>query len=375
MARKPDPAPGSLNRLLWIVLCFAVLYRLTMLGVIPTLSDDIYRYVWDGKAILNGMNPYHYPPSAEPMAFLRDELYPLINHKDIGTPYTPLTLLAFTPVANQVPPIWIMKLPFVLFDLMTILVLLRLVKEVNLSALAVVAYAWNPLVIFEIAGNGHADSLAVFFMTLALTSLVIKKKKLAAAATAFALLSKYFSVILLPILIRRLGVKEWTLVGILLAIFYAPFLPYLDNHFLALHAVASTWRFNDSLFSLFYWTTGSLSAAKALAGSIFLVVCLVVTRWKKDDLYSAFFLVGAMVLLSPSVQLWYLVWIVPFLCVYPHPAWLYLTASGALSYLLLAESDGTGGFGSGVFIRVAEYGPFFLLLVFRSALGRFFNKG
>src|SRR5829696_5706523 len=72
-----------LTSTLLIALAFAVLFRLSILFAPPYLSDDIYRYVWDGRVQAAGINPYRYIPAAPELAQLRDEaIYPKINRKD-----------------------------------------------------------------------------------------------------------------------------------------------------------------------------------------------------------------------------------------------------------------------------------------------------
>jgi hypothetical protein len=367
---RHDSSGAKFDRRIMAVIGFAVVFRLTLFGMTPTLSDDIYRYVWDGKVLLSGENPYRYPPSAEPIAHLRDDFFDKINHKNIGTPYTPLTELVFASATRFTPPVQAMKLPFIIFDLLTILVLFRLLKILKRSPLAITAYAWNPLVIFEIAGSGHADSLAVLFLILSLTLLTAGKRVYGSFTFAFALISKYFAAAALPVMLRRLGAREWLAVFGILIVFYAPFLEYVENHFISIHAVASTWRFNDSLFSLFEWITGSDAAAQAVSAIIFTGICVLVYFRDGPAVYSAYILIGSMLLLSNTVHPWYMVWIVPFMAVYPSPAWLYLTASMPLSYLLLEGQGYSGASEIEYFVKGAIYVPFFLLLALRTILGR-----
>src|SRR6266480_2356803 len=68
---------------LWIVLAVAALARAIALFAPDTLSDDIYRYVWDGRVQAAGINPYRYVPDDPALAFLRDEdIYPYVNRAD-----------------------------------------------------------------------------------------------------------------------------------------------------------------------------------------------------------------------------------------------------------------------------------------------------
>src|SRR6267142_3760836 len=77
--------------LLVIGLIFAALFRLSIIFFPPYLSDDIYRYVWDGRVQAASINPYRYIPADESVAGLRDEkIYPNINRRDYAqTIYPP----------------------------------------------------------------------------------------------------------------------------------------------------------------------------------------------------------------------------------------------------------------------------------------------
>ena len=83
---------GSLR----LVLAIGLLFRVSLLWSDPGLSDDHYRYVWDGRVQLAGINPFLYAPDDEALRHLRDDGYEGINHKEIPTVYPPLTQL--TPV-------------------------------------------------------------------------------------------------------------------------------------------------------------------------------------------------------------------------------------------------------------------------------------
>ena len=81
---------------LWLVAVFGLLFRATLLPASPTLSDDIYRYVWDGRVQAAGINPYRYAPASEALAHLRDgTIYPGVNHREIPTIYPPAAQALF----------------------------------------------------------------------------------------------------------------------------------------------------------------------------------------------------------------------------------------------------------------------------------------
>ena len=182
-------------RLLAVIVLASVLFRIVSVYSWPVLEIDVYRYIWDGAAVMEGVSPYRYSPqqvlSAMPQAEIADDLDRLVRLRDgnaavetilsrvhygeLPTIYPPVSQAVFA-VASYLTPrntgvrdrIVAMKVAFVLFDLATltvVVVLLRLTgKHVGWS----VAYGWCPLVIKEIANTGHLDSLTVFLTMLAL---------------------------------------------------------------------------------------------------------------------------------------------------------------------------------------------------------------
>src|SRR6266571_3877943 len=161
--RKPS---GSTPAGLAIILGFAVLFRCLVLFSPLVLSSDLYRYVWDGRVQRAGMIPYRYPPEAEALAALRDTaIYPQIIRPVLPTIYPPAAQMLFALMTTIVPDsIRGMKAFMVLFDLVTIGVLIRLLHTTGSDPERVVLYAWSPLVVFEFAGSGHIDALMLPFL-------------------------------------------------------------------------------------------------------------------------------------------------------------------------------------------------------------------
>ncbi len=137
--------PGSSSCLILIV-GFAVVFRLIVLFAPLVLSSDLYRYVWDGRVQRAGVNPYRYPPEAEALAALRDTtIYPQIIRPVLTTIYPPAAQMFFALITTIVPDsIRGMKAFMVLFDLVTIGVLIRLLKTNGSDPERVVLYAWSP---------------------------------------------------------------------------------------------------------------------------------------------------------------------------------------------------------------------------------------
>ena len=92
---------GSSWPALALIFVFGLLFRLALLPTRPTLSDDMFRYVWDGRVQAHGLSPYRYPPSASEVAPLHagdQTIWPHINRRDAVTIYPPGAQMVFAAV-------------------------------------------------------------------------------------------------------------------------------------------------------------------------------------------------------------------------------------------------------------------------------------
>jgi hypothetical protein len=179
------------------VLLFALLYRLLLLPSWPIQEIDFYRYLWDGRVTLHGLNPYRFSPwqlddldvSGEQAELKRlaqesdtvQTIFNGIHHREQPTVYPPLAQAVFAVVVLLTPTaaplavhVLILKIVLVLFDLGTVLVLARLLRRLGLPAAWCLAYAWCPLCLKEIANAAHLDAIAVFLTVLAFYLLLNK---------------------------------------------------------------------------------------------------------------------------------------------------------------------------------------------------------
>jgi hypothetical protein len=348
---------------IFAIVGFAVLFRATLFFSAPGLSDDIYRYVWDGMLVNHGVNPYQYAPGAPELSPLRDALYERINHKDIGTPYGPVLMGIFAAAQNVAHSVYAMKVPFLIFDGLIILLLLRLLDLAGRPRAQVLIYAWNPLAVVEVAGSGHNDTAAVLLLLGAIYLLMRGRGRLSASGLAAAVAAKYFALLFLPALWKRLDRTKWLILPLGLALFFSPFFSALDSHLASVLTVGAHWRFNDSLYALLGFVTGSPAAAKAIAVAIFAAVAIAVYRSGAPVLQGALWLIGAALLLTSTLYPWYLLWLLPFLCFYPQRAWILFTGLIMLSYHVLIRYTAEGVWEESLWIKLLIYVPFFALLL------------
>jgi len=348
---------------LFLIVVFAVLFRATLLFSEPSLSDDIYRYLWDGRLLIEGINPYSYVPGSSEIINLRDAQYEFINHKDIGTPYGPLTILIFALSQYIMNSVYFMKIPFILFDCLSIVLIVRILTLSGISKSNVIVYAWNPLVLIEVSGSGHNDSLGIFMLLIAIYGIQQRQRWNSLIGFTLALLSKYFALLFLPAILKSMPKKDWIFIPVILLAGFLPFAEHLESHVLNILKVGSAWQFNDSLFSLLLFVTNSVPVAKTVVFVSMVLLAALVWRSQWPPVKSAMIMIGGALMLTTTVQQWYLLWIVPFLCFSLNRAWILLTGLVMLSYHVFIRYDADGVWSENLWIKLAIYVPFYFLLL------------
>lgn len=360
---------------LGIILGSAVLFRAILLPTPPVLSGDIYRYIWDARILASGGSPYlSAPADFDAPDVKNDFLYRHQNRPLVRTIYPPLAQAAFR-AARAVggERVTAMKVLMLLGELAGILILLQLLGILGLPRSRVILYAWHPLAVFEVAGSGHVDALAIPLILLAVLAWLRGKGTATGVALGAATLLKIYPILLLPAFFGR---RRWPLVlgfGATMLLGYLPFLPaagwqvlgHLPRYLADPHEV-----FNPSLMGLVLLLAWRVSTAPVLwaswIGRLGLLAALAwLLRSRADsprDLLARIFLVGgAATLLTLTLHPWYLLWLVPFLAIQPRPAWIYLTGAVALSYAFYVVTPPVR-----VLIAVLEYLPFLLLLYWQA---------
>ena len=211
---RPRPGSSTYPRLtLAITLFFAVLFRLVLLPTQPTLSDDMYRYVWDGRVQAHGLSPYRYPPNASALSVLRAgdrTVWKYINRKAAVTVYPPGAQLAFAFVWRVVgDSVTGFKAAFVLAELAGAAALMGLLRALGQPPERMLLYLWSPLLVFEVAHAGHVDGLLLPLLILAFWARVKERPGLLGVALGAATLVKLFPALLLPALLPLGATGHW----------------------------------------------------------------------------------------------------------------------------------------------------------------------
>ncbi len=362
------------NYYLLCIIVFAICFRGILWLSPPTLSDDIYRYVWEGKMVASGINPFAAAPSDPSLAHLRDQgIYPNIARGTLTAIYPPLSQFIFALSTWLCPGVQGMKLMFVFFDILTIGILLLTLRALSIALTRIAIYAMNPLVIIEFAGSGHSDSAGIFFLLCALYLFLKKRAYSPVVCLSLSVLNKFLPLFLLPFMLGRKKTAAILLFIAASALFYAPFLSAGTKLFQSLGIYIEHWFFNASLYDLFYWVFNDKIAAQRLSAILFLLIMTGIFAWyirKNSDergqaLYRVVFTgLGSFLLFTPVVHPWYVCWIVPFLVIIPNRAWIFFTGAVFLSYLVLRGYAATGVWVEDPLVKLAQYLPFYGLLLY-----------
>lgn len=296
VVRRPFPARGALI----VIVLVAVAARLAYVAQSPTVSDDIYRYLWDGRMQSLGINPYRYTPADPAVAQYRDAaIAPLINRQGVPTIYPPVAQFLFAAIYLLHPDsiIWT-KLALIGIDLLTIGVIAALLPRLGLCRERVLLYAWHPLLILELGHSGHIDIAMLAFLALALLARLDRRPWRVGFFLACAALTKFYALLALPALLdprRRRDPCVFVGLAGTIMLAYLPFLGvggkvfgYLGGY-VQEEGVASGTRFYP-LSLLAAWRGGSLPAVglpfalpsisvAQLYLAVLAVVCGLVALW------------------------------------------------------------------------------------------------
>jgi hypothetical protein len=340
--------PIAAKKAAYIVIAFALLFRVTALLSPPHQSEDVYRYIWDARMASMGINPYSHPPNAPELESVRDDVvYPMVNSKPYVTAYPPVSQVLFrASFALFGSSVLAMKAVFSLLEFLALLIAWRLLILWGKSFQPLILMAWNPFFIFEFSHSGHSDSAMLFLILLSVYLLARGRKGWASVSYAGAVLAKLHPALWFPLFLRRTGWKSM-IAGIaaglaLLLLYFDPasllrYVKSLGLYFRLFEFNASIhylirffgrWIFNESWDKLIGPYLGAA-----------LVVIAVLIFWKfpvrdaRDVLHAGFWLMTADLCLATTVHPWYISWAAIALPFFPYAFMVYWTGACFLSYV------------------------------------------
>jgi alpha-1,6-mannosyltransferase len=301
------------SRLLVLCLVLGAIWRIPLLLTPPTLSTDVYRYVWDGRIQRLGYNPYILVPANSALRHLHTAETLLMNHPDLPTPYPAGAELFFRTVTAVDDSARALKSAIMLCDTALVAVLLYWLVTSHRSPWWVLAYAWNPLVALEGAGNGHVDLLGALCLVLTAASLARGRRKVAAVAFALGVGVKFLPATLMPLLWRRIRVRDAALCAGVLAALYIPFLGQARLPLGSLGDYLADWRINAPVYSALERVCPTAGLVGVPVGFGFAVALWARWHWSVDSPEAWAWPAAATLLFAPTIFPWYLLWLTPFL--------------------------------------------------------------
>ncbi len=344
----------------WFVLALALVLRLMFLFSPPQLSDDMYRYLWDGSTTLRGSNPYALAPAAVRPPPELAAVHAQINHPGYITIYPPAAQLVFAAGTLFGGSITGLKALLLMVDLLLCALIINVLRRLDMPVSRAVLYAWNPLPVVEIAASGHVDGAGMTMVIGALALLLAgytcdtKQRSrvygLSGALLACAGMVKLFPFALVPLLFLLVprGKRRYFAAGFVttLAAVVVIFLPQLSNIFTSLNAYARNWEFAGYAFSILRSITGSGTIARLILSATFCATAAgVLIRTyarispetteaaKAREIVQACYTTAILfLLLTPTLQPWYALSLAAFLPFCAGPAGLVLCWAVFLTY-------------------------------------------
>ena len=294
-------------------------FRIVLLFSVPNLSDDFYRFFWDGQLIGHGISPFEMTPAdwieappADGPAALTTALFESLNSPNYFTIYPPICqyifgIAASISLGNIYWAVFIMKLFILLFEIGSIFLLISLIRHWQYPVRLIFLYALNPLVILELTGNLHFEAGMLFFVLLAVWFLVKKRASLSAVAMSLAICTKLLPLMFLPFLVKRflfpygeshtetLGnrfikmLQYFSIVGLLSIGLFASILSWGDvtNIFSSIDLYFRSFEFNASIYyvvrEIGYWVKGwnIIQIAGPVLGLLTLISILLLAFFEK----------------------------------------------------------------------------------------------
>lgn len=305
--------PTRLPRLLVIALVLAAAFRVPLAAPRVGADNDMVRYLYDGRLQRLGYNPFEVVPADPAVAGTHTDETRQMPSIRARTPYPAAAQLFFRLVVTIWESSRAMKWALVACDLLTIWVLLAWLRDTKRSPWLALVYAWNPLVILEVAHSGHIDALGALWIAISAWMLSTGRGMRAAAAFVLAVATKLLPIVLVPLYWKRIRFRDGVIAVLVLAALYFPFRSAGLLPLGAVPNVVAFIRFNGPLFKWLALTFDPQTAAGfALLAGLGVAVWM---RWRRgaDDPAAWAWPMAVSLAAAPVIYPWYLLYFTPFL--------------------------------------------------------------
>lgn len=306
-------SPPPTRRVVLIALAIALAMRVPLAMTPVGDRSDIFRYLWDARLQRAGLNPYDVVPSDPAVAHLHPGDARRVNNSSVPSPYPPAAQLFFRLATLAGESVYVMKAAVIVCDALVGLLLWQWLTWLKRNPLLVIAYAWSPLVVIEVAASGHFDAAGALLVLA--TAAAISRGRRGTAATTFAasIAMKFLPIVLAPLLWRRLRIRDAAVGLLVLLVLYAPYMSGPRVPLGSIPDVIDRFRFNAPVFELVEHHLGAHAAVGVAVFAGLAVATFVRMRRRVTDPGAWAWPMAATLVCSPLAYPWYLVWLAPFL--------------------------------------------------------------
>ena len=348
--------PGSTTALVGCLI-LGLIWRVVLVGAAPIVSDDVYRYLWDGRVQHHGLSPYQSVPDDPRLESLHTDLTKQIHPTNAALPaiYPPLAQRLFYGVTFVHESVEALAVAMVVADVLIVVLLWRWLVAAGRNRWWVLAYAWHPLVVLEGAGGAHIDTFGTLLLVASGFALSRRRSLLASVTFAGAIAVKFIPIVLVPLLWRRIRLVHAVAAMVVLALLYLPFLRDGALPVGSLGTYLSQWRFNAPFFRWLEPFFGVPVVVVASLGAGLTTAGFARRSMRRDDPRAWAWPIAAAVVLMPAIYPWYLVWLTPFLTVvgtFPLAIWTVMSIS---TYVVWASELAGEGWNLPLWVELFEY--------------------
>ena len=347
-----------------LLIFFGLIFRLTLLPAADTTSHDVNRYLWEGKILSHGYNPFITAPQDSQLIKYRTRLYDDITYKNMVTIYPPISQMTFlSAYLLKGESIIGLKLIYLFLDLIIMFLLLKFLYLKNVDLNNIILYAWMPLILMEFFVNVHIDLVGILFMLLFIY--FIEKNKIYSAAVFFSLafLSKIYPVILFPLVLKKAGLKRSLYFFLIfLVITFCAYFPFIYKDFsvfTSFFIYLKKWEFNSSIYLLLKHNYLNPEYSRLLCAGLFILSVGVISILYKDFTKAAYGVFIAMIIFGTTLYPWYLGWIASL-----NPLYNFYSVTSLLFTINFSNFSTLGTvWKEYFFVHLIEFVPFFALLI------------
>jgi alpha-1,6-mannosyltransferase len=348
-------------------LFLGLLIRLSFINTSPIGSDDIYRYMWDGKVQAYGINPYSFTPNNDALQALHSNILPrLVNFPEYKTIYFPLSQWIFySGYQLSGESYWGYKFLLLLFETLTILALFMLLKRTGLPQKFVLFYALCPLPIIHFSIDAHLDGFGLPLLLFSILLYLKEKKVLSLILLGLSLSIKPIGLLLMPILfLNEKNILERVKVLFIPFIaFFIQFIPYIfnSNPFEMFFIYAKNWTFNGLIFNIINIFINNNQTSRMICAALLILSLLPLFLSRKELISKFYYSIILLYIFSPVVHPWYIAWLAILLPIFPRWSGVLFIGLSSLTSITVLNYQLYGVWKDYTFVLIIEYLPLLVL--------------